>query len=75
MLYLQLLKKLLKKGGSPGLGSGYGMRLKSEGRGFESQHGILDGHLFVVTIVMLFEKTKINEKEPGEGQLFKKRND
>ena len=24
----------------------------SEGRGFESQHRILDGHLFVVKIVM-----------------------
>ena len=38
--------------------------------GFEPQHSILDGHfytyVFVVEIVMLFEKTKINEKEAGE---------
>ena len=35
----------------------------SEGRGFESQHRILDGHyqiLFVVKIVMLFEKEEEN---------------
>ena len=46
----------------------------SEGRGFESQHHIPDGHfshLIVVKIVMLFEKTKINEKEAGDGP-FKK---
>ena len=45
----------------------------SKGRGFESQRRILDGHfshLLVVKIVM-FEKTKINEKEAGEGP-FKK---
>ena len=28
-------------------------------------------HLFTVNIVMLFEKTKINEKEAEEGHLFK----
>ena len=28
-------------------------------------------HLFAVKIVMLFEKTKINEKEAEEGHLFK----
>ena len=47
----------------------------SEGRGFESQHCILDGHfshLFVVKIVMLFEKTKINEKEAGNSHFVKK---
>ena len=45
----------------------------SEGHGFEFQHCVLDGHfshLFVVKIVM-FEKTKINEKEARDGQ-FKK---
>ena len=46
----------------------------SEGCGFESQQHILDGHfshIFVVKIVV-FEKTKINEKEAGDGP-FKKR--
>ena len=46
----------------------------SKGCGFKSQHHILDGHfshLFVVKIVMLFEKTKINGKEAGDGP-FKK---
>ena len=46
-----------------------------EGRGFKSQHHIQDGHfshLFVVKIVMLFEKTKINEKEAGNGHFVKK---
>ena len=52
--------------------SGYGMRC-TEGHGFESLHCILDGHfshIFVVKIVM-FEKTKFNEKEAEDG-LFKK---
>ena len=43
----------------------------SKGRGFESQHRILDGHfshLFVVKIVM-FEKMKINEKEVGKKDI------
>ena len=38
-----------------------------EGCGFESQDRILDGHfshIFVVKIVM-FEKTKINDKRDG----------
>ena len=46
----------------------------SEGRGFESQHNILDGHFshtFAVKIVM-FEKTKINEKDAEDGPFFKK---
>ena len=36
---------------------------------------MLDGpfsHLFVVKKLCLFEKMKINEKEAGEGPLFKK---
>ena len=38
----------------------------SEGHLFESHHGILDGniihsHIFVLIIVMFFEKTKINK--------------
>ena len=44
----------------------------SKGCEFKFQHHILDGHfsqLFVVKIVMLFEKTKINEKEDGDCPL------
>ena len=40
---------------------------RSHGRGFESQHCILDVHfspIFVLKIEM-FEKTRINEKEAG----------
>ena len=36
-----------------------------EGRGFKSQHRILDQYFFTYTY--LFEKTKINEKEAGDG--------
>ena len=39
-----------------------------EGCGFESQHQILDGHFF--TYFCLFEKTKINEKEAGDGPFL-----
>ena len=51
---------------------------RSKDRGFESRCRILDGHgvfshLFVVKIVMLFEKTKINEKEAGDGPFFLKK--
>ena len=56
-----------REGGSPGLMVMRGDSC-SEGRGFKSPHCKLDGHfshLFVVKIVMLFEKTKINEKEAG----------
>ena len=45
-----------KMGGSPGLVV-MGRDSHSEGRGFDSQHRILDGHfshLFVVKIVMMF---------------------
>ena len=47
----------------------------SEGRGFKSQHRILDGHfshIFVIKIVM-FKKTKINEKDAGVGPFLKNR--
>ena len=60
-------------GGSPGLVV-MGGDSCSEGCGFESQHHILNGHfshLFVVKIVILFEKTKINEKVAGDGPFFK----
>ena len=42
----------------------------SKGRGFKSQHHILEGHfshLFVVKLVLY--KTKINQKEAGDGPL------
>ena len=45
----------------------------SKGRGFKSWHHILDGHfshVFVVKIVMFFEKTEKNKKEAGVGPFF-----
>ena len=36
-----------------------------EGRRFESQHSILDAHFLLIFVV--FEKTKINEKESRDG--------
>ena len=47
----------------------------SKGRGFESQHCILNGHfshLFVAGIVMFVYKMKINEKEAEDGPFLKK---
>ena len=41
---------------------------RSEGRGFESRHRILDGHfshIFVVKLYCLFEKT---ENKPNRGR-------
>ena len=49
----------------------------SKGRGFESQHRILDGHfshLFVVKIVMFVWKDENKRKEVGIGPFFKKKN-
>ena len=48
---------------------------RSKGRGFESQHCILDFHflhIIVVKIVMIFvgKRPKINEKRPGLAQFF-----
>ena len=49
----------------------------SEGRGFESRHSILDGHFshqFVVKKFMdvcLKKTEKVNQKEVGDGPLFK----
>ena len=57
--------------------SGYGRRLCSKGRGFESQCHILDGHdifshWFVVkNCIVCLKRPKINEKEAGIGP-FKK---
>ena len=49
-----LIKETQKVGGSPGLVV-MGRDSRSEGRGFESRHRILDGHfshIFVVKIVL-----------------------
>ena len=48
-----------------------------KGRGFESRCLILDGHIifsniFVVRIVMFFEKTKIYEKKAEDGPFFQR---
>ena len=56
--------------------SGYGRRLIFKGRGFESQHRIVNGHfshLIVVKFECLFERTKINKKRPGKAIFIKKR--
>ena len=49
---------------------------RSKGRGFESQHHILDGHfshIFVVKICnVCLKRPKINVKEAGVGPFFKK---
>ena len=41
----------------------------SKGRGFESQHCILDGHFFTLTCckkcIVCLKRPKINEKRPG----------
>ena len=50
---------------------------RSEGRGFESQHRILDGHFFHIYICckncndVCLKRPKMNEKEAGVGP-FKK---
>ena len=46
-----------------------------EGCGFESKHCILDGHFSHIFVVKIFndvclKKTKINEKEAGDGPIF-----
>ena len=45
----------------------------SKGRGFDSQHRMLDGQIFTFIHCknILFEKTKINEKRPGMAHLKK----
>ena len=47
-----------------------------EGRWFESQHRILDGHFFTYICCkncnVCLKKTKINEKEAGMAHFFKK---
>ena len=48
----------------------------SEGRGFESQHRILDGHfahLFVVKNVLFVCKDENKQKRPGMAHFFKKK--
>ena len=49
---------------------------RSEGRGFKSQCGILDGHFFTIIcckieLMFVCKRPKINEKEAGDGP-FKK---
>ena len=49
---------------------------RSEGRGFESQHHILEGHFFTlicckILLMFVWKRPKINEKESGDGP-FKK---
>ena len=48
---------------------------RSEGRGFESRHRILDGHFFTYICCKIFndvclKRPKINEKEAGVGSFF-----
>ena len=46
----------------------------SEGRGFKSQHCILDGHCYTLILLhklsCFFEKTKMNGKEAGDGPFI-----
>ena len=48
---------------------------RSEGRGFESQRRILDGHFFTFICCkncnVCLKRPKINEKEAGDGPLKK----
>ena len=50
---------------------------RSEGRGFESRHRILDGHFFTYICCkncnVCLKRPKINEKEAGIGPLFLKK--
>ena len=49
---------------------------RSEGRGFESRHCILNGHFFTYICCkncnVCLNRPKINEKEAGVGPFFKK---
>ena len=58
-------------GGSPGLVV-MGGDSRSEGRGFESRHRILDGHFFTYckNCNVCLKRPKINEKEAGVGPFF-----
>ena len=48
---------------------------RSEGRGFESGHCLLDGHFFTFICCkncnVCLKKTKINEKVAGDGPFLK----
>ena len=51
---------------------------RSEGRGFESQCHILDGHFFTlicckIVLMFILKRLKINEKEAGNGPFLKKK--
>ena len=56
--------------------SGYGKRLMSESCGFECRHLILDGHFFSYNCCkncnVCLKRPKINKKEAGICQFFKK---
>ena len=60
------MENIFPKGGSPGLVV-IGRDLQSEGRGFESQHRVLDGHFTLFyyknCIDVCSKRPKINEKE------------
>ena len=47
----------------------------SKGRGFESRHRILDGHLDIISqnSIVCLKRPKINKKRPGLAHFFKKR--
>ena len=64
----------IKEPGSPGLVA-LGRGSHSEGRGFESQHRILDGHFFTYICCkncnVCLKRPKINEKEAGVGPFLK----
>ena len=50
---------------------------RSEGRGFESRHRILDGHFFTCICCkncndVCLKRPKINKKRPGLAHFFKK---
>ena len=64
-------------GGSPGLAV-MGRDSCSEGRGFKSQHCILDGHFFTYICCkncsVCLERLKINEKEARVGPFKKNKN-
>ena len=66
------MKRYIPESRSPGLVV-MGGDSCSEGCGFKSHHHVLDGyfsHLFVVKFYCLFQMTKINDTEAGDGPFF-----
>ena len=70
-------KRSFYKGGSPGLVV-MGRDSRSEGRGFESRHRILDGHFFTCICCkncnVCLKRPKIKEKRLGLAHFFIKKN-